>query len=96
MGGRRALSACSTVHSRGSDDGGLVPHRLFQGVLGTRGSAVSDSGRRHGSFFWVGWEEKAPRPMEFKLCLLPCRTFEHPKFLYYISSLYSGGLAVCG
>jgi hypothetical protein len=39
---------------------------------------VSDSGRRHGSFFWVGWEEKAPRPMEFKLCLLPCRTFKHP------------------
>jgi hypothetical protein len=32
--------------------------RLFRRVLGTRTSAVSDSGRRHGFFFWVGWEDE--------------------------------------
>jgi hypothetical protein len=49
-----------------------------------------DSGRKHGFFFWVGWEEQSPRPMEFKLCSISCCTFKQPKFLYYISSLCSG------
>jgi hypothetical protein len=44
---------CSTVHSRGSDDGGLLLS-LLRGALGTSGSAVSDSGRSHCFFSWGG------------------------------------------
>ena len=41
------------AQSHGSDDGGLLL-RLFRGTFGTRGSAVSGSGRSHCFFFWVG------------------------------------------
>ena len=50
------------------------------------------------------WEEKALRPMEFELCSLHVGSSNSPKFmylcsvlyvLYYISSLCSGGFAVC-
>ncbi len=36
-----------------SDEGGLLSS-LFRGALGMRESVVSDSGRRHWFFFWVG------------------------------------------
>jgi hypothetical protein len=71
--------------------------------------------------WYRGWEEKAPRPMEFDLCSLHVASSNRPKFkylysvlyvlgvirtlggvgrkalsyLYYISSLCSGGFAVC-
>jgi hypothetical protein len=66
------------------DDGGLLP-RLFWSVLGTRMSVVSDSGSRHRFFFWVGCTDTHG----IQVVLISSY------FLYYISSLCSGGFCVC-
>jgi hypothetical protein len=72
------------VHSRGSDDGGLLL-RLFRGALGTSVSAVSDSGRSHCFFSWGegGGEEEAPGVLLSRF-RRTTRAFKQPHFLYYI------------
>ena len=46
----------------------------------------------HVDSFWVGWEEKAPRPMEFELCSLACRAFNQPRiYVFMLCTVCFGG-----
>ena len=57
---------------------------------------MSGSGRRQWFFFlgrWYrGWEEKAPRSMEFELCFTSVTSSNRPTFMYLCSVLYVSGV----
>ena len=71
------------VISSGSDDGGLFP-RLFRGPLGSRGLQCRVLGGDSGSFFWMGWETKEPRSMEFEFCSRHVSPSNRPKIIFFM------------